>query len=32
MSDCEWQRFFAAGMKAGKTAKQIGEEWKALKP
>jgi hypothetical protein len=23
----EWQRFFAAGMRAGKTAAQIGEEW-----
>lgn len=27
----EWQRFFARGMKAGKTATQIGEEWRAQK-
>lgn len=27
----EWQRFFARGMKEGKTAKQIGEEWQARK-
>ena len=27
-----WQRFFAAGMKAGKTPKQIGAEWRERKP
>lgn len=25
----EWQRFFAAGMKAGQTPAQIGEAWRA---
>jgi len=24
----EWQRFFAAGMKAGKTPAEIGAEWR----
>jgi hypothetical protein len=24
----EWQRFFSAGMKAGKTPAQIGEDWR----
>lgn len=23
-----WQKFFAAGMKAGKTPKQVGQEWR----
>lgn len=27
----EWQRFFARGMKAGKTPKQIGAEWRVRK-
>lgn len=27
----EWQKFFAAGMKAGKTATEIGAEWRAKK-
>lgn len=27
----EWQKFFARGMKAGKTAAQVGEEWRARK-
>lgn len=27
----EWQKFFAAGIKAGKTATEIGAEWRAKK-
>jgi hypothetical protein len=27
----EWNRFFAEGMKAGKSPTQIGEEWQAQK-
>jgi len=27
----EWQRFFAAGMKKGKTAAEIGSEWRSKK-
>jgi hypothetical protein len=26
-----WQRFFAAGMKAGKTPAEIGREWRSRK-
>lgn len=27
----EWNRFFAAGMKAGKSPQQIGQEWQTQK-